>query len=217
MKAVYVTLLATAIVAQPYPEAADSDEKVLSNEFSRLGQPNPVMINDGFFTKREAFAEAEPEPDPAEEEEPKERFFVALPYPEAADSDEKVLSNEFSRLGQPNPVMINDGFFTKREAFAEAEPEPDPAEKEEPKERFFGHGSGFNSGHGGFNRPGFNRPGFNRPGFNNGLNRPLGYQPGSGYNGANVAFSNVGPNGRPALNYQAPGLSVDLRKKQKQG
>ncbi|XP_065559657.1 uncharacterized protein LOC136026860 isoform X3 [Artemia franciscana] len=138
MKAVYVTLLATAIVAQPYPEAADSDEKVLSNEFSRLGQPNPVMINDGFFTKREAFAEAEPEPDPAEEEEPKERFFVALPYPEAADSDEKVLSNEFSRLGQPNPVMINDGFFTKREAFAEAEPEPDPAEKEEPKERFFG-------------------------------------------------------------------------------
>ncbi|KAK2709104.1 hypothetical protein QYM36_012945 [Artemia franciscana] len=49
-------------------------------------------------------------------------------------------------------------------------------------------------------------------GFGNGINSGIhGYYPGSGFGGANVQFANVGPLGRPSLEYHVPGFSVSLR------
>ncbi|XP_065559651.1 uncharacterized protein LOC136026857 [Artemia franciscana] len=170
MKVLYLAILVTAVVAQPFPEDYDSSENDLRERLSI----------ERFKFRREASPEADPEADPVGKEEPKGKFF-----------------------GLSRPITTSS---TSLSHTSVSKP---------------GHGSGFNSGHSGFNRPAFNRPGFNRPGFNSpglntGFGQPLGYQPGSGYKGANVAFSNIGPNGRPALNYQAPGMSVDIRKKQKQ-
>ncbi|XP_065559647.1 uncharacterized protein LOC136026854 [Artemia franciscana] len=93
---------------------------------------------------------------------------VAHPLSEAADSEENELSERF---------------FDSKEEF-----------------RATNYNQGFNQGYGGA--------------YDNGLGfQPYGYQPGSGFGGADVAFTNTGPLGRPALSYQAPGMSINLREK----
>ncbi|XP_065559646.1 spermidine/spermine N(1)-acetyltransferase-like protein 1 [Artemia franciscana] len=75
----------------------------------------------------------------------------------------------------------------------------------------------------GFAQPGLGQTGFGQTGFGqtgfgqSGFGQPVGFQPGSGFGGANVDFTNVGPNGRPALSFQQPGFSINLREKEKGG